>query len=88
MRTAPILIDEGINVGYNTRRTLIKSTVSNSPAYSYKVKLNQASTDYTLTQKKLDWILSVIGGVFVFWYVAIRYIGLLYMRFKFNEYIT
>jgi hypothetical protein len=88
MHHAPLLKDQNINVGYNTRRNYVKSSISTQPSYRFKVKLNQASTDYTLTQKKIDWILGIIGGVFVFWYAIIHLLAGLYMKFNFNSYVA
>jgi hypothetical protein len=88
MHEAPLLQNQNINVGYNNRKTYVKASTTSSPAYSFLVKLNQASTDYTVTQKKIDWIFGIIGGAFVFWYAIIHLLGKLYMHFNFNMYIA
>jgi hypothetical protein len=88
MHHAPPLKDSNINVGYSTRRAYVKAGTASQPSYTYRVKLNQASTDYTITQKKVDWILGIIGGVFVFWYAVVHLLGGLYTRFNFNAYVA
>lgn len=88
MRSSPILKDTNINFGENNRRTYVKASVTDQPAYTFKVKLNQASTDFTLTQKKMDWLFGIIGGVFVFWFMVTHVLKSLYMRFNFNAYIA
>jgi prolipoprotein diacylglyceryltransferase len=39
---------------------------------------------FTLSQRKIDFILGVIGGVFVFWYAIVRFIGHAYNRLNFS----
>lgn len=87
-RESPLLKDLNIDAGYNTLRPYVKSGISTSPSYTYRVRLNQASTDYTVTQKKMDWILGIIGGVCVFWYAIVHLLGRIYMRFNFNAYVA
>ena len=88
MHAAPKLVDQSISYGYNSRRTFVKAATAAEPAYNFKVKLNQAATNYTITQKKVDWILGIIGGVFVFWYAVVHLLAGLYMRFHFNAHIA
>lgn len=88
MHAAPKQIDQSISFGYNSRRTFVKASSVPEPSYNFKVKLNQASTTYTTTQKKVDWIFGIIGGVFVFWYAVIHLLAGIYMQFHFNAYIA
>jgi hypothetical protein len=88
MHHAPPLQESNINVGANTRKTYVKAAAAAQPSYTMRVRLNQASTDYTVTQKKVDWILGIIGGVFVFWYAVVHLLAGLYMRFNFNAYVA
>lgn len=88
MHHAPTLQNGNINAGYNTRPSLVKASIAQSPSYTFRVRLDQATTDYTVTQKKLDWITGIIGGVFVFWYAIIHLLGVLFFRFNFNAYVA
>ena len=87
-RRAPPIKDSNINVGYNTRRTYFKSSIASQPSYTYRVRLNQASTDFTISVKKADWIVGIIGGVIVFWYAIVHLLAGLYNKFNFNAYVA
>ena len=88
LRRVPPVKDSNINVGYNTRRTYLKASNASQPSYTFRVRLNQASTHYTLSVKKADWIVGVIGGVIVFWYAVVHLLAGLYSRFNFNAYVA
>ena len=88
MRSAPIVKDTNIAANFDTKRTNFKAVTASSPSYTFKIKPNQSQTTYTVYCNNIDFILGVIGGVFVIWYSIFKIFGLAYNRFHFNSYIA
>lgn len=88
MRSTPTVKDTNINVNYDTKRSNFKATTVSSPSYTFKVRLNQSQTTYTVFRRNIDEIIGIIGGVFVLWYLIFKCFGVGYNRFNYNAYIA
>lgn len=82
MENAAPLVQTNINLGYDTRRTVMKAEIAVVPSYRLKIRLNQAATDYIVKQKKINWILGIIGGAIFFWYMVVRLLTNPFLRFN------
>lgn len=78
------LVEQQIDVNVETSKWNIRAWEMNSPSYVFQVKPSQSRSVFTLSQRKIDFILGVIGGVFVFWYAIVRFIGHAYNRLNFS----
>jgi len=74
MENVAPMVQSNINLGYDTRRTVMKAEVSTIPSYTLRIRLNQAATDYIIRQHKINWIFGIIGGAIFFWYMIIRFL--------------
>lgn len=55
---------------------------SNGLYYEMRFRPSANQINYVVQNKKADYILGIIGGVFVFWYAILHWIGKLYNNFN------
>jgi len=53
-----------------------------------KIKLGSTMNKITLKTKRINWIIGVIGGIFIFWYAIIHVFAKMYSRFNFYLYLA
>ena len=53
-----------------------------------KIKLGPTANKITISNKKIDWLFGIIGGILVFWYAIVQIIAKLYSRFNFYLYVS
>lgn len=88
LRQGPVVKDANIAADLTTKRTNFKATTSSSPSYTFKVRPNQSQVTYTVYCRNIDFILGVIGGVFVIWYGIFKVFAIAYNRFTFYSYVA
>lgn len=82
------LITSNINVGLDTSKQFIRSLNGSSPSYTFSLRPYQSKTVYTLSQRKLSFIVGIIGGVFVFWFSIIGSLGFFYNKFNYYMFVA
>ena len=83
LRKDPNITFEGIAANENTPMAVSKNVNSSNGLY-YEMRFRPSSNqiNYVIQNKKADYILGIIGGVFVFWYAILHWIGKLYNNFN------
>lgn len=84
LRLKPPIIDSNIRADSSIKRSVLKGNITDTPTYSFSVRLGSGQTAYSITQKKADFILGVVGGVFLFWWALLHCFGQAYNRFVFR----
>jgi hypothetical protein len=82
------LFDSNLNVGPESSKQIIIGSNSSAPSYTFNLKPSQSKTVYILSQRKLSFILGIIGGVFVIWYAIFNNLTFLYNKFHFHMFVA
>jgi hypothetical protein len=85
MRKTPKIPNEGICKNENTPNTLSRTLPGIPTFYNLKIRPSNNQINYIITKYKMDYLFGIIGGIFVFWYAIIHWIGKLYNSYHYRS---
>ena len=71
----------GVVSNLNTLMPLSRNIAGN-PYYELKIKPSHNQINYIISTKKADFVIGIIGGVFVIWYALFHFIGKVYNSYN------
>lgn len=81
MRKAPVNKFKGIAKNANTPYPLARNIQNGTSYYEVHIRPSNNQIQYWLETPKADTLLGIIGGVFVFWYAVVHWLGKLYNNY-------
>ena len=60
----------------------LSKNIAGNPYYETRIRPSSNQINYIMSTKKADLILGIIGGVFVFWYALLHWIGKIYNNYN------